>query len=44
MMKCFTCHAPQLEAASDKLIKEIADAIVAFADKKDPQARLSLSA
>ncbi|MCX7613290.1 MAG: cytochrome c family protein, partial [Caldimicrobium sp.] len=21
MMKCFTCHAPQLELASDKLIK-----------------------
>lgn len=42
LMKCFTCHAPQLEAASDKLIKEIADAIVAFADKKDPQAKAKL--
>ncbi|MCS7200126.1 MAG: multiheme c-type cytochrome ExtKL [Caldimicrobium sp.] len=42
LMKCFTCHAPQLELASDKLIKEIADAIVAFADKKDPQAKAKL--
>jgi hypothetical protein len=43
MMKCFTCHAPQLEDASDKLIKEIVDAITAVASKKDESAKAKLA-
>lgn len=42
LMKCFSCHAPQLEYASDKFIREIADAIVAYADRNDPKAKALL--
>lgn len=42
LMKCFSCHAPQLESASDKLINEIADAIIKYADNRDPKAKALL--
>lgn len=38
MMKCFACHAPMMQSASDKLIKEIYDAIKTAVKKDDPDA------
>ncbi|MDI6801817.1 MAG: multiheme c-type cytochrome ExtKL [Thermodesulfovibrionales bacterium] len=38
MMKCFTCHAPQMADASDKLVAEIVEAIKVAPKKDDPGA------
>jgi hypothetical protein len=35
LMRCMDCHAPQLKDASEPLIKEIAQLIVASVDEKD---------
>ncbi len=43
LMKCFVCHAPQLEYASDKLMREIAQAVIDYYEKKDPKAKDLLS-
>ncbi len=36
IMKCFTCHAPMMESASDKLVKEIVNAIKNAANTTTP--------
>lgn len=35
LMRCMDCHAPQLKDASESLIKEVANLIVAAVDEKD---------
>jgi hypothetical protein len=38
MMKCFACHAPMMQDASDKLVKEIYNAVKTSVKKDDPGA------
>lgn len=42
LMRCMDCHAPQLKDASESLIKQVADLIVAAVDKKDENAKKEL--
>lgn len=39
LMKCFVCHAPQLEQASEKFMREVAQAVIDYYEKKDSKAK-----
>lgn len=39
LMKCFVCHAPQLEYASEKLMKQVGQAVIDYYERKDPKAK-----